>query len=202
MQKKRFSALTMLEACMIMLLSVLIYIYSQQHDANALEKESYKTLAVSVYSQLNKAMPGSSDSFAGKFYSEDDIVNYLAKKLNSAKICSNAKDDFCWSDTWMWNDIQKPGTQLKTIQYVLTDFISSDCSYSKNIPNTCAFIYVDSNGPNKPNEVGKDILLFYMTRQGFIPAGTESDSVTKREDCDLKNEKYNWGCTAELLGVR
>ena len=201
MKKGRLIALTMMEACMIMLLSVLVFIHYKQHQEDSVEQDVYKTTAVSAYSILNNAMPNAMNSFERRFFSEADIINYLSRKLGGVKNCSDSKKESCWSDNWMWNDRKKPGIQLSTTQYIMADFVSSDCSYDKNIPNTCAFIYIDTNGQNKPNEVGKDILLFYMTRFGFIPAGTRSDSVTKRDDCDLYKEKYNWGCTAELLGL-
>ena len=203
MNLKRFKALTTIEACMIMLFVVLLYIYHYQQDNHVLEKESYKTTARAAYEHLNEAAPISikDKGFEGRFSSEEDIIKFLGEKIKTLKNCPSAHDEYCWSTNWLWPDHDKPGIQLKTMQYVVSDFISEDCSYSGNIPNTCAFIYVDTNGANGPNEIGKDILLFYMTRQGFIPAGTKEDIVTKGSDCDLDNNIYNWGCTAKLLGL-
>lgn len=201
---KKFKALTNLEALLIVLLAILAYIYTRQIGSEAMEKESYKTTAHTAYSQLSKASPQATglSGFEGKFSNERDIVEYLGSSLKMLKFCNNAKNGGCWSNTWLWNDKEKPGTQLRSLQFILVDFVSKNCSYSSNIPNTCAFIYVDTNGANKPNEVGKDILLFYMTRQGFIPAGTQFDTVTKASDCDIKKDIYGWGCTAKLLGLK
>ena len=201
---KKLNALSNLEAFLVILLAILIYLYTRQIGGAAIEKESYKTTAHSAYAQLNKIAPNSMgrEGFAGEFSNESDIVEYIGNSLKMLKYCNNAKNDGCWSNTWLWNDADKAGTQLRTLQFVLVDFVSKDCAYSANIPNTCAFVYVDTNGANKPNEVGKDILLFYMTRQGFIPAGTQFDTVTKASDCDIKNNRYNWGCTAQLLGLK
>ncbi|MCR4881211.1 MAG: hypothetical protein K6A44_04585 [bacterium] len=199
---RRLNALTTLEAILIMLLMGLVYVYSRQIDSHILEKENYKTTAHAAYSNLNKAAPSKNgmDDFVGKFSNENDIVQYISNSLKVMKLCNNAKDELCWSNTWLWGNAEKSGAQLKSLQYLLVDYVSKDCSYNRNIPHTCAFVYIDSNGANSPNEVGKDILLFYMTKHGFVPAGIQTDTITKAENCDLNNDKYDWGCTAKLLG--
>ena len=201
---KKFNALSNLEAFLIILLAILVYLYTRQVGGEALEKESYKTTAANAYSMLSKASPQNTgiDSFAGRFSNESSIIEHIGNSSKMLKFCHSAKTGGCWSDTWLWNEKEKPGTQLRSLQFILVDFVAKDCSYSTNIPNTCAFVYVDTNGAKKPNEVGKDILLFYMTRNGFIPAGTQIDTVTKGSDCDIKNNRYNWGCTAQLLGLK
>ena len=57
MNLKRFNALTTLEACMIMLFVVLLYIYNYQQNNHVFEKESYRTTARVAYDNINAAAP-------------------------------------------------------------------------------------------------------------------------------------------------
>jgi len=197
------SAFTLLEVILVLILIGVLYMYTQQHGKFSLEKETYKTTAKATYSILTKATTNilAEGGFANKFHSDDDIIDSLHKYLKVIKVCSNSQAEQCWSETWLWGDQDKSGLQLQTLQYMTADLTSETCEHNRNIPNTCGMLYVDTNGSNKPNEVGKDILLFYITMQGFIPAGIDEDTVTKGSDCDLKNGHYAWGCTAKLLGM-
>lgn len=202
MKTNRIKAITTLEGLLLVILSLCIYIYTKQLDSNFLEKESYKTAAQTAYANLNKVTKNTKNGFAGKFNTEKDIVFHIGKNAKASKYCNDAKNELCWSPVWLWSQNTKPGSKLKSNQYIVVDFISKNCSYSKNIPNTCAFVYIDTNGKKSPNEIGKDILLFYMTKNGFIPAGTLFDTIAKKDDCDITKNRYNWGCTAALLGLQ
>ncbi len=77
---------------------------------------------------------------------------------------------------------------------------------SKPLQNVCGRFAVDLNGNDKPNEYGKDIFTFYVTKQGVFPMGSESDTVvTFKKYCDRNkasddtNYAHGMGCSAWVL---
>lgn len=66
---------------------------------------------------------------------------------------------------------------------------------------TCyAMVYVDVNGAKKPNAVGKDTFVFYMTEYGIVPAGTTEETANGFKTGTIGNcYRDGVGCTAWVL---
>ena len=80
---------------------------------------------------------------------------------------------------------------------------NNDCSVvrgtSKALQNQCAEISVDVNGNKLPNQMGKDVFFFNITKYGIIPFGTEDEkNYTFSRQCIVKTEGGK-GCAAWVL---
>ncbi len=76
---------------------------------------------------------------------------------------------------------------------------------SKALQNVCGQIFFDINGARKPpNKTGVDVFLFYFTKYGVIPMGTEmenNDNYSFENSCSLRtvNRLNGYGCTAWVI---
>ena len=63
------------------------------------------------------------------------------------------------------------------------------------LSETYAIIYVDLNGVKSPNTYGKDLFMFYLTKQNIIPTGTQNETIWPFSSC------YTSGgaCTAWVI---
>lgn len=77
---------------------------------------------------------------------------------------------------------------------------SSDCSTnfgnSSDLQSICGYYYVDINGFNGPNQVGKDFFLIYLTKNGLIPTGTSDETKYGFTNGCTDANASGWGCTA------
>lgn len=63
------------------------------------------------------------------------------------------------------------------------------------LSNPCGDFYVDINGFKAPNQFGKDLFIFYLTKYGIVPAGTASDNNGYSfGGCNVSSTGY--GCAA------
>ena len=85
---------------------------------------------------------------------------------------------------------------------------SSTCSRvvgnSKPLQNVCGEIFFDVNGAsNPPNKTGVDLFLFYITKYGVMPMGTQMQYSTYTFDqyCNMGNTNRlnGYGCTAWVI---
>lgn len=86
-----------------------------------------------------------------------------------------------------------------TILYV---FSFGSCSnvrgLSAPLQNVCGAYSVDINGIKGPNQLGKDLFEFYLTRDGIIPRGVAQDTTTPFDTtCASGNDGR--GCTAWVI---
>ena len=66
---------------------------------------------------------------------------------------------------------------------------SAYCQYSTGgHTNVCSQIYTDINGGKKPNTIGKDIFIFYITPYAIKP---------NTDDCNTN--EIGWGCSGYIL---
>ncbi len=77
-----------------------------------------------------------------------------------------------------------------------------DCSIRRGSNNAlksvCFEIMVDVNAQQKPNTYGRDIFVFYWTKYGIIPTGSESENyVMPFSTCSKSSKGY--GCSAWVL---
>lgn len=66
------------------------------------------------------------------------------------------------------------------------------------LSNTCGNYYIDINGYKPPNKWGKDLFMFYITKNGIIPSGTQQEIYYPFTDCD-KDTGRGIGCAAWVL---
>lgn len=92
------------------------------------------------------------------------------------------------------------------ISIVETTVVSGSCSAyrgtSRQLQNVCGEIFVDINGSKPPNATGKDVFLFYYTKYGFMPMGTDSDSKNSFDKyCNMntKDKLNGYGCSAWVI---
>lgn len=58
-------------------------------------------------------------------------------------------------------------------------------------------IYVDINGPDNPNEYGKDFFSFRVTDNGVVPTGYSKSLNELNTNCSKDN--YKWYCAAKIM---
>ena len=81
---------------------------------------------------------------------------------------------------------------------------SNDCSAhwgtSLALQNVCGQYRVDVNGYKDPNQIGKDMFLFYLTKYGIIPFGTANDATfIFSSHCKDKDSMTGWSCAAWVI---
>lgn len=161
-----------------------------------IETNNVKRSFSGAYVKLDYAVNKLLDSSLNCFEDEKTLINRLKENIISDKVCDDSKKEGCWSSNWLWDeDIPKPGLIFLSNIMVVTDIISPNCDNNENVPNTCAAIYIDINGINKPDKIGVDILKLYVTADGLKPAGCKEDTINPKSSCVL-GQNYNWGCTA------
>ena len=68
---------------------------------------------------------------------------------------------------------------------------------NKQLQNVCGELMVDLNGANPPNATGKDVFIFYYTKYGVIPVGTEMEThFTFENYCNIGKTaiQNGYGC--------
>lgn len=103
---------------------------------------------------------------------------------------------------------QKPYAKLSLVDGTLimgyTNSYTPGCSTptsgnSPAIQNTCGNYYIDINGYKPPNQWGKDLFMFYLTKYGIIPSGTQQENnYSFTSECN-KDTSHGFGCTAWVL---
>ena len=69
-----------------------------------------------------------------------------------------------------------------------------NCKYTDlGVPNTCGFIGFDINGHKKPNTIGQDIFVMYITNLGQL----KTPDIT--EYCINKRSYAGYGCLRYIL---
>lgn len=83
---------------------------------------------------------------------------------------------------------------------------SPDCSLvwgEGELRNMCGELFVDINGKKPPNTTGKDVFLFFITKNGIVPMGTSEQTTgfTFTERCNMANPNAlnGYGCTAWVI---
>lgn len=92
--------------------------------------------------------------------------------------------------------------QLADGSIILGLVISSECTsitgFTKILSSVCGHLYVDINGYQKPNQWGVDYFMFYLTKYGIMPVGTEDDKSWMANTYCL-NKTTGVACTAWVL---
>jgi len=202
-QSKIKKAISLIEVSFIVFVLFFIYTFVIKQMLADLKFSDLKRTAGITFTVVDAAARDImySGGFANRFKNDSELVNAFAREMNIERLCENSQNEDCWSANWIWSTSKKPGIKLYTGQYVVGELTSPTCISSLNIPNTCGALYIDTNGPKAPNRIGHDMIKIYITENGLIPAGTKDDIINPARGCDMIN-KFNWGCSARLLGVK
>ena len=68
------------------------------------------------------------------------------------------------------------------------DTYCNESSY--DVTNVCGIVWTDVNGPQKPNALGKDIFILYLTQTGIKTA-------TTTDDCSINSD--GWTCLGYIM---
>lgn len=89
----------------------------------------------------------------------------------------------------------------KIVIYATNKSANCELQYGTSQPlqNICGDLIVDLNGPEKPNIFGIDTFMFYLTKQGIIPAGLKEDVANSFLNGCSRHETQGYGCAAWVL---
>ena len=169
-------------------------------------KKSYGVLSQGVY--MIRAENGSVENALSGIATNDGFANVFIPKLNVAKNCGIAAGATgCYSSqNFIAINGSNTGVNLFNSAYstaILTNdgitvgFTITDATCNSHLSdepsnpayNNCGFIAVDINGPNKgPNQWGRDIFRFHLTKKGLYPDGSEGyyECTTEGRGCAYK----------------
>lgn len=138
-----------------------------------------------------------------------NIMNVFAQKLNIIKNCGSAAGAGCFPTgvTYKqlngnsWVNLDTDAINSKAILadgniLYLSDYtgICSSGAGSAGYPLAnaiCGHVGIDINGAAGPNQIGRDIFTFWITKNGIFPLGAFNDG----RDCSSVGD----GCTARVL---
>lgn len=149
---------------------------------------------------------------------DPDIINNLIPYLNVSKNCigqANCNPNITLLEldggtTGYWNDYfnTRPTVTLSdgsilTAVYVHNATCTNVIGSTSALKTECAAMNVDVNGFKKPNQMGVDNFVFYLTKYGIVPVGTKDDTyVTFNTYCKDKSSaiaENGDGCTAWVI---
>lgn len=172
-------------------------------------KKAYSTLSQAYTMTVNEnGTPdtwnlGTNDSQTGA----QEILDKMAPYLKLAKNCGTTGTDCFpsvnykvltlddeWGNLNMWTWVAKArlsdGTLIASESY-------GDCNDGNN---GCGNYYVDVNGFKGPNQFGKDLFVFYITKNGIMPAGTPTDKKYNFDtNCKDPINDQGRACTAWVI---
>jgi type II secretory pathway pseudopilin PulG len=176
-------------------------------------KKAYSTL-MQAFLMITSDNGGDITGALRGITTHDDFANVFIQKLSVAKNCgtNNAKATGCFPTgvTYKWLN----GTPWENIYLYYNTILTNDgisyafglqrnaCSEDRSngtlgtppLSNTCGYIFIDINGPNKgPAIAGRDLFTFWVTKTGIYPHGAYSDNIVS--NCSSNG----YGCTSEVL---
>jgi len=194
------------------------------------QQQVYVTELKKVYTELNQvfinyaAAEGCPGDLActGMFdgaSQEANIVNTLASYIKYSKNCgrSGTGPNDCIttykyldnsSSAGMW------GGQALTesgYSFVINDYFATNCATSNGngpLSSNCAEIFVDVNGKQKPNMLGRDWFAFFITKTGVLypqgsilsaPGGSNWNTATQSSNCRTDVASYGRGCAGRIM---
>lgn len=145
---------------------------------------------------------------------DNELANIYAKKMNVVKNCSEAGITNCFGNSYTYlSGANYPYLDnTKAASILLSDGTSMNFSTFGKSGNTTygnagtdaslvyGDIYVDVNGPKKPNTLGKDVFSFFISKKTLIPYGStdiKTGSAFEIESC--KKGGSGHGCAGWVL---
>lgn len=142
----------------------------------------------------------------------DTVIKMFAPYLKITKNCGTGGNCFSGENYYHLNgnsrgDINSDASISKAqlsdgslLGYaVLSNTCVENWGSSKELQNICGYFYIDTNGFKKPNIVGKDFFLIYMTKYGLVPTGSPSETTGYTFTTDCLGKHAGWGCSAWVI---
>ncbi|EKE03517.1 MAG: hypothetical protein ACD_20C00196G0013 [uncultured bacterium] len=190
--------------------------------SDALKRYALDNGCIGDYSQCN-AFTGESDT-AG----HTQVWNAIKSSFNIVKDCGTSTGQGCFAkgvmykylngeDYEVWDNTSYPKAILADGSSIRVFDYNGNCSSDRSHSNTgplfylCAYLAMDTNGDKGPNQVGRDVFWWYITRYGgILPAGIPDDSYAAYANgtsgCDPSGSSSSspypgrgFGCTAKVL---
>jgi len=158
----------------------------------------------STFSQVTQKIISDEGPVTSWATSTENIYKLYRKYLNNAKDCNSSTGCFDQPFKYMYSNNRDTwwDTDSSYRRFILTDgttvmIVSGtpDCTLtgmSTGSKNVCSFIFVDVNGKKAPNNVGKDIFLFCLKKQGLYPCGCDEDNY-------CTNEYTGYACACKVI---
>ena len=158
-------------------------------------KKTYSTLAQATNLIIAEEGIPQADK-GGWATTSENVYNLYKKFLHNAKECGINSGCFVQpiytlnkdsSRIWDSSNYYRRFVLADGVQVLLT-YPTADCSLYDSY---CDEIYVDINGERKPNTLGLDVFLFYLTNKGLVPSGCETN--------DCSRSQGGWFCACKVL---
>lgn len=139
-------------------------------------------------------------------------LGYMINHLNIIKECPGNTAGCSYMGIYKYlngNDYLSNSNILSGKKFMLSDntvitplFLSSNCSSAGKVNgNTaCDWIYIDINGLKAPNQWGKDLFVFSITKAGIFPWGGPNDGTNFYPtvgSCNISFDGY--GCARWVI---
>lgn len=142
------------------------------------------------------------------------VASVFTPYLNISKNCANVANTGCFPGSiksLSGATRTSPETRTDNARIILNDgalmsfyTYHPSCAASRGptleLSSICADVLVDTNGFDSPNQYGKDLYSFYITKYGILPYGTnEETTFTFSSYCADKSTAEGWSCAAWVL---
>ena len=119
------------------------------------------------------------------------LKNKLFSQVKNIKICDKGlkksecglADHYYYANGSVATELDSKVSSLSMIDGsgIIILVNSGDCTEArgtgKYLTNICGWIFIDVNGKNAPNTLGRDLFGFYLTKNGIIPSGTQDETT-------------------------
>jgi len=218
-QKKAFTLIEVLVATavigLVASLTIPNFFANSQSSRNQYVAGLRKTYAEFDYATQQIKL-NNSGTLVGAFADSDAIVTKYCQYMKCSKTCGLAASisEKCWTEPNKYLGGYQPGAGwtvdaeyrsfiLADGTLVLEELRSSACSdvHAWTNGTSCAHMYVDVNGFKGPNIVGRDIFMFFIQPNKFLPAGESGNLKTYTTFCDSANPNpgNGRGCAGRVL---
>lgn len=175
-------------------------VYSKEFEAGL--KKGYSTLQQSWGLVMLKYR----NNIAGKIADNAAAVEEFRIVLKATKVCStDVTTEGCWSTGSRllngnpWKPTGHAGLILLDGSILALNYNKLCTSSFLTAKNSCAIAYIDVNGFDKPNVLGRDIFEFYLSTTEVVPSGSELDSRFGTPSMNCTSTGAGNACTAEAL---
>lgn len=213
MHHKAFSLSEVLMSLIILgLITAIISPVIRRNFQDVQFRTAYKNNFAILKDVVNKIKYDNGGTLVNAFGSSyESMANTFANYLNVATICPTASciggpcwvelNKFYYLDNTAISSIgtNPSGLVLNNGTNIILVNLGSNCANASDLTNhgfyRCGWMFIDVNGFNPPNVVGKDIFSLHITPEyGLIPYGSHGDLWAESE-CTT----HGWGCSSEYL---
>lgn len=179
---------------------VLVQNADERATVSALKK-SYSTLSNAYkLAEQENGTPDTWGTITGTM-----MINNIKPYLNVVKYGTNPGIKFWYLDTSMVSGVYDwwgPALTLEDGSFLFGQVINASClgvyGSSMQLQNVCGVYNVDLNGTKNPNQYGRDIFTFYLTKYGIFPVGTSAETAYSFARC-IKINGFGDACSAWVL---